>query len=213
LALYMLSSDTARVGIIKRAKYPQVPPIIRYKDARGPICTYLADSNRRVNPLIDADDWLQRGSPPRRRRRQFRNRHWSRRSAHQSPEGWSHGVATERLCHSLDGQLHEYWRIVSELIIVTRSCPAGLWPVRGFGRSVAAPPSRADAWRGRARHTRPRAATGWRYRLRAGRYGRAESVMRIFQQGLSPTAYGAPIIPEQVNNAHVRYVFCLPACG
>jgi hypothetical protein len=65
LALYMLSSDTARVGIIKRAKYPQKPPIIRYRDARGPICAYLADPNHRVNPLIDAEAMFeQRAKDP-----------------------------------------------------------------------------------------------------------------------------------------------------
>lgn len=34
LALYMVSSTTAQIGIVKRAKAPITPPIIRYKDAR-----------------------------------------------------------------------------------------------------------------------------------------------------------------------------------
>src|SRR5712671_2968364 len=55
LALYLLSSETAKVGIIRRAKHPQPPPIIRYKDARGPICAYLTDPNLRLNPLTDAE--------------------------------------------------------------------------------------------------------------------------------------------------------------
>jgi hypothetical protein len=62
LALYMVSSDTARLGIIRRAKYPQAPPIIRYRDARGPICTYLADMNRNVNPLVAAEEMLRQRS-------------------------------------------------------------------------------------------------------------------------------------------------------
>jgi hypothetical protein len=58
LALYMVSSDTARIGIIRRAKNPQTPPIIRYRDTRAPICAYLSDANRRVNPLIVAEEML-----------------------------------------------------------------------------------------------------------------------------------------------------------
>jgi hypothetical protein len=65
LALYMVSSDTARVGIIRRAKHPQTPPIIRYRDARGPICAYLTDSNRGVNPIVAAEEMLrQRAEDP-----------------------------------------------------------------------------------------------------------------------------------------------------
>lgn len=51
----MVSSDTARAGIVKRAKSPQVPPIIRYKDVRGPICEHLASASRSGNPLIAAE--------------------------------------------------------------------------------------------------------------------------------------------------------------
>jgi hypothetical protein len=59
LALYMLSSDTARIGIIRRAKYPQIPPITRYRDVRGPICTFLADMNRDLNPLVTAEEMFR----------------------------------------------------------------------------------------------------------------------------------------------------------
>jgi hypothetical protein len=59
LALYMVSSDTARIGIIRRAKNPQTPPIIRYRDTRAPICAYLSDGNRRVNPLVAAEEMLR----------------------------------------------------------------------------------------------------------------------------------------------------------
>src|SRR5262245_33569975 len=59
LALYMVSSDTARIGIIRRAKYPQAPPIIRYRDTRAPICAYLSDPHRRVNPLVAAEEMLR----------------------------------------------------------------------------------------------------------------------------------------------------------
>lgn len=55
LALFMVSSDTARSGIIRRAKLPQTPPIIRYRDVRGPICEHLASTNRNGNPLNSAE--------------------------------------------------------------------------------------------------------------------------------------------------------------
>jgi len=41
LALFMVSSDTARVSIVRRSKHPKKPPIIRYRDVRGPIRAYL----------------------------------------------------------------------------------------------------------------------------------------------------------------------------
>ncbi|NTJ66021.1 hypothetical protein G6M50_14860 [Agrobacterium rhizogenes] len=59
LALYMVSSDTARMGILRRAKTPQKPPIIRYKDARAPICTYLIDPARNRRPLVTAEEMLR----------------------------------------------------------------------------------------------------------------------------------------------------------
>src|ERR1700680_5051059 len=62
LALYMLSSDTARIGIIRRAKYPQTPPLIRYRDVRGPLTVYLSDANRRLTPLTDAQAMFQQRS-------------------------------------------------------------------------------------------------------------------------------------------------------
>src|SRR5690242_17847056 len=59
LALYMVSSDTARMSIARRAKRPTIPPIIRYRDARTPICTYLADPVRSLQPLVTAEQTLQ----------------------------------------------------------------------------------------------------------------------------------------------------------
>lgn len=65
LALFMVSSDTARASIVRRSKHPKKPPIIRYRDARGPIRAYLADGNRRVNPLVSTEETLlQRASDP-----------------------------------------------------------------------------------------------------------------------------------------------------
>ncbi|MFT0876458.1 hypothetical protein VRZ08_07835 [Rhodopseudomonas sp. G2_2311] len=65
LALYMVSSETARIGIVRRAKAPQIPPIIRYRDARGPICAFLTDLRRDVNPLVVAEQmFTQRMSDP-----------------------------------------------------------------------------------------------------------------------------------------------------
>lgn len=59
LARYMVSSDTARMGILRRAKFPKSGPIIRYKDVREPLVTYLSDANRRVNPLVTAEQMFQ----------------------------------------------------------------------------------------------------------------------------------------------------------
>lgn len=59
LALYMVSSDTARLGIIRRSKYPQTSPIIRYRDVRRVICQYLTDPRRPVNLLVDAEELFQ----------------------------------------------------------------------------------------------------------------------------------------------------------
>jgi len=65
LARYMVSSDTARMGILRRAKYPTTPPIIRYKDVRPALISYLADAGRRVNPLVSAEDlFRQRAADP-----------------------------------------------------------------------------------------------------------------------------------------------------
>jgi hypothetical protein len=56
LALFMVSSDTARLGIIKRSKFPKIPPIIRYRDVRPTIVAYLADINRPVQALVSAEN-------------------------------------------------------------------------------------------------------------------------------------------------------------
>ena len=61
----MVSSDTARMGIIKRAAEPQTYVTTRYKDVRAPIKAFLADPNRRVNPLNDAETMFeQRAADP-----------------------------------------------------------------------------------------------------------------------------------------------------
>lgn len=65
LALYMVSSDTARVGIIRRAKVPNTSPIIRYRDVRPVLCAYLSDNNRSVNLLVEAEETFnQRSEDP-----------------------------------------------------------------------------------------------------------------------------------------------------
>ena len=63
LAQFMVSSTTAQLGIVKRAKNPTIPPIIRYKDVRKPIVQYLTDPARSLNPLIVAEQtFLQRAA-------------------------------------------------------------------------------------------------------------------------------------------------------
>lgn len=59
LALFMVSSDTARLGIVRRSKLPQTPPIIRYRDVRPVVCAFLTDDLRRVNPLVAAEQMFQ----------------------------------------------------------------------------------------------------------------------------------------------------------
>lgn len=59
LALFMVASDTGRVGIVKRAKYPSKPPMIRYADVRPALCAYLSDPMRNVNPLLLAQEMFE----------------------------------------------------------------------------------------------------------------------------------------------------------
>ena len=51
----MVSSPTAQIGIVRRAKFPTKPPIIRYRDVRAPIIRYLTDPSRSVNHLVSAE--------------------------------------------------------------------------------------------------------------------------------------------------------------
>lgn len=55
----MVSSTTAQLGIVKRAKTPIIPPIIRYKDARPAITAYLTDPAKKLNPLVTAEQMFQ----------------------------------------------------------------------------------------------------------------------------------------------------------
>lgn len=59
LALFMVSSTTAQLGIVKRAKTPIIPPVIRYKDARPAITAYLTDPAKKLNPLVTAEQMFQ----------------------------------------------------------------------------------------------------------------------------------------------------------
>lgn len=52
----MVSSSTAQLGIIRRARSAAIPPIIRYKDVRTPICAYLSDRTRSINVLAAAEN-------------------------------------------------------------------------------------------------------------------------------------------------------------
>lgn len=65
LAQFMVSSDTARVGIITRAKTPSTPTLIRYKDVRPVVCSFLADQNRSTRILAEAEQLFnQRAADP-----------------------------------------------------------------------------------------------------------------------------------------------------
>ena len=61
-AHYMVSSDTARMGILRRAKYPQSAPLIRYRDARDAVCRYLTDRARSLNQLVSTESMLKQRS-------------------------------------------------------------------------------------------------------------------------------------------------------
>ena len=58
----MVSSDTARMGIIRRAHDPRTHTVTRYRDVRDPIRSYLSDSSRNVKPLLDAERLFQQRS-------------------------------------------------------------------------------------------------------------------------------------------------------
>ena len=62
LAHFMVSSDTARMGIIRRAREPRTHTVIRYKDVRDPICSFLSDPHHNLNPLISAEAALKHRS-------------------------------------------------------------------------------------------------------------------------------------------------------
>ncbi len=59
LALFMVSSDTARLGIIKRSYSPPTYITMRYTDARKVIKAHLSDISRNVNPLNQAEVMFQ----------------------------------------------------------------------------------------------------------------------------------------------------------
>ena len=65
LASYMVSTDTARMSIIRRAHDPRTHTVTRYRDVRVPICSYLSDLSRNIKPLSDAEKILhQRATDP-----------------------------------------------------------------------------------------------------------------------------------------------------
>ena len=68
LALYMVSTETARMGIIRRAYTQPAYTVTRYKDVRAPIRSFLSDLSRNIKPLVDAENMLrQRTTDPSER--------------------------------------------------------------------------------------------------------------------------------------------------
>ena len=55
----MVSSDTARMGIIRRAREPRAHTVTRYKDVRDPIRLFLSDVHHNVKHLVDAEKMLE----------------------------------------------------------------------------------------------------------------------------------------------------------
>lgn len=65
LAHFMVASETARHGIVKRARQPKDFVVTRYRDVRGPLCSYLIDPNHKTNALEQAEKlFLQRAVDP-----------------------------------------------------------------------------------------------------------------------------------------------------
>lgn len=65
LAKYMVSSDTARLGIIRRARKPKKFLVVRYSDARNAIRRYLVEPRFDPEPLREAEKKLsQRALDP-----------------------------------------------------------------------------------------------------------------------------------------------------
>lgn len=65
LARFLVSKPTTQISIVKNAKTPQKPPIMRYNDARRAIVEHLCDMTRSLSPLIIAEQMLlQRSTDP-----------------------------------------------------------------------------------------------------------------------------------------------------
>ncbi len=58
LANYMVSSETARIGIIRRAREPKTYVVSRYGGVRIPIRKFLVDPNHDPEPLREAEKKL-----------------------------------------------------------------------------------------------------------------------------------------------------------
>ncbi len=62
LALYMVSSETAKMSIIRRNAGPQAPTVTRYRDVRPILCSYLSDPSRGLSPIVTAEATFQHRS-------------------------------------------------------------------------------------------------------------------------------------------------------
>ena len=61
----MVSKPTTQISIVRDAKSPIKPPIIRYIDARRTIIKYLSDKTRSISTLVAAEQMLlQRSVDP-----------------------------------------------------------------------------------------------------------------------------------------------------
>lgn len=62
LARFLVSKPTTQISIVKNAKNPSKPPIIRYSDARKAVVEHLCDMTRSISPLVAAETLLQQRS-------------------------------------------------------------------------------------------------------------------------------------------------------
>ena len=65
LAHFMVASETARHGIVRRAREPKDFVVTRYRDVRASLCTYLADPSHNADTLEDAEIiFIRRAADP-----------------------------------------------------------------------------------------------------------------------------------------------------
>lgn len=65
LAHFMIASETARHGIVRRAREPKDYVVTRYRDVRAPLCVYLVDPGHKPAVLNQAENmFIQRIADP-----------------------------------------------------------------------------------------------------------------------------------------------------
>ena len=95
LANFMVSSDTARMGIVKRAKRPPDAVVIRYRDVRQVSSSFLSDRRRDLGVLNNAE-------------KTFLNRMKSKAARPLLKEDAEHSIEVLHALHRMANQLAPY---------------------------------------------------------------------------------------------------------